>query len=181
MWDELQQIRFTPKSSHVFPSLGRAKMQLAKPARKSPFLGEPDSRLGHSEYPRLSHPSGAPSTHRSEGLREGADPAGWGCGEFLRRVSPLLASRTSSCTSAPSGAAPRTDVTSPLLSASAPAFSASSQRSVAQLSGMSGDKRRENGAGYTDKRHPRSSVAPRRAERCIWSGVGLVQPLRAQG
>lgn len=64
--------------------------------------------------------------------------------QFLCRANPFLASRMVSCTSPPSGAAPHTEVTSSLLSVVAAAFSASSQRSVAQLSGTSGGERKQS-------------------------------------
>lgn len=124
--------------------------------------GRPDPQPGVS----TARPYVTQLPGTSEGLQDRAGPVGWGHREFLCRANPFLASRTSSCTSPPSGAAPRTDATSLLLSASAPAFSASSQRSVAQLSGTSGDERRESRACYTDERHPGSSAAPLGPERC---------------
>ena len=130
----------------------------SSPAHKSQPHSAAASRLPgirtHRRQPEVStaRPYITQLSGTSEGLRDGAGFVGWGRGEFLCRANPFLASRTSSCTSPPSGAAPRTDATSPLLSASAPAFSASSQRSVAQLSGTSGDERRESRACHAAER-----------------------------
>lgn len=82
--------------------------------------------------------------------------------QSLCRANPFLASRMISCTSPPSGAAPHTEVTSSLLSVVAAAFSASSQRSVAQLSGTSGGERRESRARYTSAQPPEG--------RTMWVG-----------
>lgn len=143
-------------------------------AAAQPF--QPGTRRTHG---MTASPGITPLPHEEPG----AVGCGTGPGVFFCRANPVLASRTSSCTSPPSGAAPRTAATSPLLRASAPAFSASSQRSVAQLSGTSGDRRRESRACYASARPPWGSAAGLRPEprgqRGAGSGERLVQPTPA--
>lgn len=175
----MQQIRITPRI-HALPLLCRrsaAQRSLGEGLGKG---GSSSTALParHAAHPRDdSQPGHHPAPPR------GARGCGTGPGVFLCRANPVLASRTSSCTSPPSGAAPRTAATSPLLRASAPAFSASSQRSVAQLSGTSGDRRRESRARYASARPPWGSAAGLRPEprgqRGAGSGERLVQPAPA--
>lgn len=93
--------------------------------------------------------------------------------QFLCRANPFLASRMISCTSPPSGAAPHTEVTSSLLSVVAAAFSASSQRSVAQLSGTSGGERKQSALHLCTASRGQDHVGG-------WNGACMVLPTRMQ-